>query len=442
MVFEKLEEYLKQSDWCYYHSNSGLIDILGNYKNMRAHLRNPFVLKKLAKKVKAGSLIRIGLATVIKGVEVRMRVIADNGRDFYFNKKTTLEKTNPTIIARTIKNWLRSYERTIPYNGRIIGILGSRFTVDMGTFAGAWSGASIAIRRPIKKQRHPLLKQIVGWKALPIANGKILHVEGNQFQGKVTHYITRRRLKLRDWVSVRKSQKAHSTEKDFLEDNPYKFGQLGQLGFSLDLSNNTARIITGNPRKASGLLIGLLINTEIWVSRNFWTSLELGRKWGLYTPKAAKEGFFDSASLGLTKLKLGYRHLPLDFFYGPKLDAYTGFARYSHGIKNRSNEGFTDTVFKGLLLGVKGTLPLHEKFHFSLLFDFILSPAYQDELPFSGGPASTSSYNIEFAGQYNLNPATGITGNFSILSNAANIGNSTELTFKDVSFKTGVIFTF
>ena len=442
IVFEELEKYLKESDWCYYHSNAGLIDILGNYRNMRAHLKNPRVLKKVAEKVKAGSLIRISLATVVNGIAVRMQIISDNGKDIYFNKKTTLEKTSPTNIARTVKNWLRGYERTIPYNGRIIGILGNRFIVDMGEFAGAWPGAKIAIKRPVTKQRHPLLKKIVGWKVLPIAEGKILHVEGNQFQGKVTHYETRRRLKLRDWVSVRKSQKAPVVSEDFFEENPYRFGKLGQFNFSLDISKGSNSSTSGDTKEIDGALIGAVIGTEIWVSRNFWVALELGKKWGIYTPKVANEGFFDSASLGRTKVKLGYRYLPLGFFYGPRVDSYIGIARYGHGIKNHGNQGFTDTVFNGLLIGAKGMVPLHETFYFSLLLDFIIAPGYQEELPSSGEPVSTSSYSIEFAGQYNLSPIKAVTGNFSILSNSAEFGNGRELTYKDVSFKTGMIFTF
>ncbi|MCY4524808.1 MAG: hypothetical protein OXB84_08720, partial [Halobacteriovoraceae bacterium] len=373
LVFEKLESYLKESDWCYYHSNAGLIDILGNYRTMQAHLRNSLVLRKLAEKTQAGSLIRIDLSTVANGVHVQMTVIADNGRDIYFNKKNIVEKTSPEIIARTIKNWLRSYEETIPYNGRVIGILGNQFTVDMGKFAGAWPGARVSIKRPIKKQVHPHLKKVVGWKTLPIAEGKIFHVEGAQFQGKITHYEARRRLKLRDWASV-KEPSQEDIKGGFAEITPYKFSKLGFLNISLDMGTGSAAIPMGSVPEIDAFLIGTLISTEIWVSRHFWSSLHFGRKWGVYSPKEESESFFSSASMGITKIKLGYRYLPLGFFNGPRADAYLGFARYSYGVNNRADAGYSDAVLKGLLMGFKGMLPVHKKIQISLLLDFIISP--------------------------------------------------------------------
>ena len=43
-VFEEVEQYLRDSEWCYYTSNSEILNILANYKrNLDQVLENPKV---------------------------------------------------------------------------------------------------------------------------------------------------------------------------------------------------------------------------------------------------------------------------------------------------------------------------------------------------------------------------------------------------------------
>ena len=50
-VFEGLERYLQEGDWCYYRSNAGLLDILGQYRqNLEMHLENPEILKVISER--------------------------------------------------------------------------------------------------------------------------------------------------------------------------------------------------------------------------------------------------------------------------------------------------------------------------------------------------------------------------------------------------------
>ena len=187
--------------------------------------------------------------------------------------------------------------------------------------------------------------------------------------------------------------------------------------------------------------MGALFDTEIWITRNFWLSLQLGRKFGTYSAKIGMEGRpSNSVILGRSKVKIGYRYLPMNFFYGPQINAYTGFARYHHELTAQDN--FTGASFKGLLAGLKGVLPLNKLFRFSLMLDFIINSKYQEDISLYGNADSVSSYQIEIAGEYNYAPSIKLLGNFSITSNSANIDNNTKLTFKEISFKTGMLFNF
>ena len=159
-VFLNIENYLKESDWCYYKYNSEILNILGSYKNnLSSHLRNKNVLKLVAEKTKAGSLIKIRLTKKNKGVRLRLIIYGPNGVDIYFDETTDIEKIDIGEITGTIKNWLNIFSKEIPYDGKIVGILGDQFTVDMGHEMGFISGTIVKIIRPLKKKKHPLKKK-------------------------------------------------------------------------------------------------------------------------------------------------------------------------------------------------------------------------------------------------------------------------------------------
>ena len=458
-VFEKVEEYLKDSNWCTYRSSSNTMDLLQDYKNnLHIHLRDPELLKLLAEKSKAGSLIKIQLEKVNKKTHVFMAIIGGNGKDLYFRKKTRLRTRNSTIIFQTIRDWLESYERKIPYQGRIVGILGDQFTVDMGKLAGSYPSAEVIISRPLQKRKHPLLKKVVGWKTRPIAKGEIRHVSKAQSQGLMTSYYSDKyRPKLEDWIHI-KGEKARDkkykerrrnrvTDMTF-KDTSYQFGRFGEFSFALNLGTSSVNASSlssqrdQGDQKARGFLFGASFNAEIWATRLFWTSLEWGLALGRYSSKSeTANDSSQTVSSGRTKFKAGYRYLPLGFFYGPRLDAYIGYARYGYNPSTRVFNSFTEADFSGLLMGLKGSLPVHKLFRFFALIDFIFSPDYEEELPLHGHGESVSSYNIEMGGIYNYSPIMKFMGNFVVTSHSVTLGSG-KLTFKDVFLTVGTVFTF
>ena len=86
-VFEEIEKYLKDSEWCYYKSNSEILNILGRYKrNFNEHLENVEVLKLISQKTHSGSLIKVEIKGDVRGIEVGLKIIGDSGEDLYFKE--------------------------------------------------------------------------------------------------------------------------------------------------------------------------------------------------------------------------------------------------------------------------------------------------------------------------------------------------------------------
>lgn len=445
-VFEEIEGYLKDSSWCTYKSNSELINVLGQYsKNLESHLANKDVLKVVSDKTHAGSLIRVSLQMQVGITDIKVEIIGENGEDRFFKEQTQLRSSDTSLIAQTVKNWLDVYEKTIPYDGRVKGILGDQFTIDIGRKSHVYNGNEITIVRPVSKKQHPLLKEVVDYETEKIAEAKIFDVSDNQAQAKIQSYEGQKKLKLEDWVKVRVNEKRKAIEQlTYSEKEKEEFGKLGTVGIFIDGGSSSMSQLGATEKSMTGLTMGVTIETEIWATRNYWLGLDIGKKFGKYLKdKGSFSSDSNSTNNGLTRVKLGYRYLPLGFFYGPQLDAYAGYANYSYGMSTNTTDKFTDFTFSGLLLGARGSVPFVDNIRAYVVFDFLLSSTYAEKVQMFGADDSSTNYHLEFGGQFQLDQNLMMNVGLAILSNTANFSGTTkEEQFKDISAKLGTIFTF
>lgn len=445
-VFEDIENYIKDGSWCSYKSNSELINILGQYsKTLEGHLNNKDVLKVIADKTRAGTLIRITLALGANATDVKVEVIGENGEDRYFKEQTQLKTTDSSVISQTVKNWLDMYEKTIPYNGRIKGVLGDQFTIDIGKKSQIFNGSDIVIERPTAKRQHPLLKEIIDYQTEKIADAKIFDVSETQAQAKVTSYEGNKKLKIDDWVKVRSVESRKVIEQVAYGDKAdNEFGKLGSIGIFLNLGSGSVTQSGAGERSMNGMLFGGDLEAELWATRNYWAGLDFGKKFGSYKKDvgsfASESNTTDNSSF---RIKAGYKYLPLGFFYGPQIDVYAGYGSYTYGMSTNTTDKFTEFTFSGVLLGVRGSLPIYEATRMYMLIDFLLTSKYKEKIKVFGDDDSSSNYRLEFGGQYAYETNITLSGGLQILSNKANFSGTTkEEQFKDVSAKVGAIFTF
>jgi hypothetical protein len=315
-VFEQLEKNLKQSHWCTYVSNSGLIGIFSKYReNLNQHLKEKDVLKTVAEKLKVGSLLRINLISELNGVEVQLEVNGEDGEDLYFSEKTLLASDDVDLISQTVINWLEMYSKMIPYDAKINGILGDQITLDVGKGYPIKVGQEFVVKRPTQKRKHPLLKKIVDWDSDVLAEGKIFNISENQALGMVKVYKTDRKLNAGDWVRLTQvKQDFIEVDKieEKVEENPGSLGivSLALFTSSASVDNSTA---TGSNRM-SGYLFGFDFRGEGWLTRQYFGILEVSRSIGKLTKASGSPDKSSiNSSFGKFKLMGGYKYLPSGF---------------------------------------------------------------------------------------------------------------------------------
>lgn len=448
-VFEETEKYIKEGSWCYYKNNSEIINVLGHYKeNLKTHLNNSEVIKVIADKTKAGSLIKIDLVGQVNGIEIEIKILGENGEDVYFKEKSVLQTDDINVIARTIQNWLEIYSKSIPYDARVIGVMGDQFTIDIGREFGILPGNKITLYRPLRKKQHPLLKEIVEWEKTTMADGEIFHISDFQSQGKVQTYRMKKQLKVGDWAIIEKENpKDVDKNLSFEIKDEQSFGKLGTLAIFLNLGtgSTTATLSSTDVRKIGGFLFGVDFVGELFITREYWTSLSIGQRFGSYTKEEGNLSTTasNSVSNNALKWKMGYKYLPIGFFNGPQIDGYMGYATFKYGLDSQTSDGIVESNFSGLLLGVKGSMPLVRGFKLNLELEFLLTSSYEEDSYVFGEDDSSSYYGIKLGGQYNFSPNINFDFNYSISANKANfVSPEREVAHKESILGLGTSFSF
>lgn len=447
-VFEKVEDHLKESSWCQFQPNYSLIEIFGKYRdNLREHLMNPEVLKVVSNKMQVGSIIRIHLQAENKGIEINFDVVSENGEDILFQEKSYIEKPETEMITQTIINWLQLYESFIPYDGRIIGVLGDQVTIDVGQNFNVKIGQEFRIKRMTSQKKHPLLKKIVEWEAPVIAKGKVFNVSRDQSLGMIKIYVDDRKLKVGDWVKM-----STKTLKQNFEEIPYSdikansFGKLGLISLNLEYDSSavTTKVGSASNKKLAGGIWGFNAKAEAWITRSYMGLFEYGKRIGtLKKVSGSLESNSSDATNSTLKLGGGFKYLPLGFFLGPQVDFYGGLAKYTYALTEEETDGFGENSFSGLMVGVGGNLPIQKEFRVFGKAEIIPFAEFDSDVSGYGTAKKVSSMLVEVGGKYQYNPLYTLDASLEVLSNRAKFNSDVkEVTYADTSFKFGVSFNF
>ncbi len=440
-VFEELEKNLKQSHWCTYVSNAGLIGIFSKYReNLAQHLKEKDVLKTVSEKLKVGSLLRVNIISELNSVEVQLEVNGEDGEDIYFSEKSVLKSDDVQVISQTVLNWLDVYSKMIPYDAKINGILGDQITLDVGKGYPIRVGQEFVVKRPTQKKKHPLLKKIVDWEADILAEGKVFNISENQALGMVKVYKSEKKLSAGDWVRLEPMKQDFLEVEKIEEKQKEEPGTLGVL--SLSLFTSSASVDNSTPtgsNRMSGYLFGFDFRGEGWLTRQYFGILEVSRSIGQLTKASGSpEKSSLNSSFGKFKLLGGYKYLPIGFFYGPQVDVYGGWANYLFDLDYSANDGFGQANISGIVLGVAANVPINREYRFMVRADFIPFPTFKDEDSIYGPNDSTSAMNLEVGLKYQFTPNMTLDGGLETLSAKGRFNSS----FKEISYHDNIKLKF
>lgn len=445
-VFEAVELDLKQSNWCTYVSNSGLISVFSRYReNLPQYLKTKEVLQTVSSKLQVGSLIKVSIINEVNGAEVQMEVYGENGEDLYFSEKTLLNKDDVELIASTVKNWLDMYSKMIPYDAQVTGILGDQLTLDVGKGYPIRIGQKFIVKRPVTKKKHPLLKKIVDWETELLAEGSVFNISDNQALGMVKVYKSDKKLKQGDWVRLDDFKQALIQDPTLGEKENETMGTLGIL--SIALLGSSSSVDTNTPsgsKRMSGNIFGIDFRAEGWITRQYFAALEVIRTIGSLSKSSGNPVKSSvNANNGSFKLTGGYKYLPIGFFYGPQIDIYAGYANHSVDLDYSENDGLGKNTISGLVLGTAANIPINREYRFFAQAEFIPFPTFKDEDGIYGSASNVSAMELEIGFKYQYTLRMTLDASVETVSRKAKFSSDfKEVSYKDNLLKFGVSFNY
>lgn len=446
-VYENLEKHLKDQKWCRYKSSADLLGIFSKYRErLKTHLQDPAVIKTVADRVQAGTIIRIDLNYEINSVEVVLEILGENGQDIFLKESSKVDNPDENKIIMLVKNWLDLYEANIPYDGKVLGVLGDQITFTLPGHKKYGMGQEFKVKRFLKKTNHKLLKTVVEWDAQVIGRGRVFNVSKDQALGVMKVYTTNSKIKQGDWIKLEKYNSSQIvSDKNYPEVEKYKFGKLGTVTINMNLSSaSVGSSPAGGSVKVSGFTYGVGVNAEAWITRNYFGFGEFSRSVG-NLKKSSGSPTLETASItsGALKIGGGYKYLPMGFFYGPQVDLYAGYARYSYNVEASTSDGFGENSISGFLLGVGGSLPVQKRFRIFGKGEIIPYSGFTDDSSTFGSVKSSGSMYFKVGAQYQYNQGMTIDGGFEVINNSARFESGvSQVNYRDSMFKVGTTFVY
>ncbi len=446
-VYENLERYLKSNKWCNFKPSSDVLSILSKYRDkLPEYLKDEKVLQTVANRSKVGTMFRVEIVYGVDSLTVSLDVIGENGSDKYLSEKTVLNKVDEDLVVTTLRNWLETFRATIPYQGKVVGVLGDQITFTFSKDNKIDIAQDYKISRLLKKKQHPLLKKVVEWDTVAVGRGKVFNLSRGQALGVMKVYMSDKQVSVGDWVKLEKVPfKEKRGSERFSKYDENRYGKLGDLSLSFLLSSHTASTSasTGN-NKMDGLIYGVSAEAEAWITRNYFVMGEFAKRIGsLDSSSGSPSSDTSGQNTGTLKVGGGYKYLPMGFFYGPQVNAYTGWAQYSYIMDESSEDGFGSNSFGGIILGLGGSIPLQKGLRLYGSGEVMPFPEFEDESNIFGSSKSISSMVFEIGAQYNWSSGLKIMGAFESISNSGKFkGSNSDVTYRDATIKLGGVFTF
>ena len=133
----------------------------------------------------------------------------------------------------------------------------------------------------------------------------------------------------------------------------------------------------------------------------------------------------------------------MGYFYGPQVNFYGGWGKYSYSLDESSTDGFGENDISGIILGVGGNIPLKKGLRLYASGEIMPFADFNDEDNVFGGSKSISSTALDIGVIYYWSPAMKLTAGIDIISNAMRFsGANSELKYSETNFNAGAQFSF
>jgi len=386
---------------------------------------DPTQVMALGKTIGADALIASKISKGPEGISMKMSLFLSNdGKLLITNEQEKIQNFDLKNIQAKAKEMLSNIRSRIPYQGLVLSRSNTRVTVNLGTRDGVKKDQVVNAVQIIKITRHPKFNFLINTEKEILGKIKLRKVEDTLSFGDVISEkekgAIRRQSKIAgvdfveypDVSSIRNEGGAPSDNftspgsqlafgekpKEWVPVRPASFG-LVNLG--LGIGNYSANIKpSGTTYSASKPYYpNLKLHGELWFNPEW--QVEADMRQGIMTVENPRTGSSPgelNVAISTYALYGAYNWLIRGEFWGPRLTLLAGFKQYSSTVDESSPTVFSTMVYRGLDIGIRGSLPLDNEqlWKAGATFNIMVLPAVQEKPTSSGSSASNTvnAYSI------------------------------------------------
>ncbi len=433
-LFIKTEELLKLHRWCEYQPDPKLHALLKKYNfKLEEALSSSEVLKLVANKTQAGTVIRIGANYIQQKLRLTIDLLDAQGRDYLYRRTIDLENDSIEQMMEHIAESLQEYAHDIPYSSIVKERVENDLILKVIDQTLYRPGDILIIEAPIAPKKHPLLNKVVEWQTDKIGEAEVRGVYPSFISARLSP-LANKKASIGQWGKLLHSAplQAKIPEKTFVRSEANLLELTGAAQF---LSPYASSNLDNENEKIQGkIFVGGEAKAHLRLTKSIWSELAINTHFGL-------TGATSSCQANAATLKLGYRYHPMSKVSGNFLAPFMAYQVASFDYNSQDTDNFESTDFSSYQLGVLAHYQFNERYTLVGEMAFSMSSKPKTQGSQFSGDQSSSTGNMEIAMRYALENPYELTGGIAYQKYTARFSQD-ELSFAALKLFAGIIYKY
>ncbi len=378
----------------------------------------------LGKTVGTDALLASRISKGPDGISIRLSLfLTIDGKLLVTEELTKIQNFDLKNIQAKARELLATIRSRIPYQGLVLSRSNTRVTLNLGLRDGVKKDQVVSAIQIIKLIRHPKFSFIISTEKEILGKIKLRKVEetlsfgdivSEKERGSIQKLSKITGLDFVEYPDVSSLSEAPNTgtsgpntpeHKVSFGDKPQEWtpvkpASFGLVNVSLGLGSYSlnAKPPGGNETYSASkpFFFNLKLHGELWFNPEWQVETDLRQ--GIMTvgnPRSASTPAELNISTSTYDIYFTYNWLIRDDFWGPKISIMGGFKQYSSTVDNSSPLAYTTMTYRGLDLGLKGSIPLddEQQWRGGAIFKLMLFPA-MSERPISSSDSPSNTVNV------------------------------------------------
>jgi hypothetical protein len=398
---------------------------------------------------------------------VRCKLILASSGEVFAMEEQSASGEDELSLRRKISLSVKTALSRIPFYGAVTGRDRDQITLDIGSYQGVGVGDTVQISRVDTIKRHPLLKQIIDVRLAPVGTALVEEVEEGLSFGRVVQELPGEKvLKYHKISGIQRAPKINEegplsvdgknrdqSVDSYLphvraSDENSKLAQYGYVSLDLRVDSFThSATRNGVTVSGGGFNPGFVLRGEAWFTSRIFADLSLGgsfMSYGIDSNSGVTQKSL-STSTRTVGFNVGYRFLFDQSIYGPQLAAKVGYSHYKWQVSTSANDFLTPRTYKGLNIGLMGTMPFGKKPYGAMLdVGMLLFPSLSESTEVIGTDGSSTVARLYVGGYYYINPRLSFRAGLHFESYSTDFEGATtgSTTQKNIGFAPSVQYYF